>query len=75
MAAVAAASTAGAHDCHCRFSGQTYKQGETVCMRGKIAQCGMYLNNSSWNVLADACPLVRAPEPRQLAISPVPILR
>jgi len=75
MAAVAAASTAGAHDCQCRYFGATYRQGETVCMRGKIAQCGMYLNNSSWKELADACPLARAPDPRLIAISPVPLLR
>jgi hypothetical protein len=75
MAAVALAATAGAHDCQCRFSGQTYQQGDTVCMRGKVAQCGMYLNNSSWNVVADACPVVVLPKPRQLAISPVPVVR
>jgi hypothetical protein len=75
MAAVALAATAGAHDCHCRFSGQTYDQGETVCMRGKVALCDMYLNNSSWKVVADACPMAASPRPRQLAISPVPVVR
>ena len=68
-AALAAASSAGAHDCQCRYSGQKYDQGATVCMRGKIAQCGMYLNNASWNVVAEACPQVRAPQPPQLATS------
>ena len=75
MAAVAVASTAGAHDCQCRFSGQSYAQGVTVCMRGKVARCDMYLNNSSWKVVADECPLVSLPEPRRLAISPAPIVR
>jgi hypothetical protein len=77
MAAAAMASTAGAHDCQCRYFGQSYAQGETVCMRGKIAQCGMYLNNSSWKSLGDVCPQAGAPDPqsRQLAISPSPIVR
>ena len=79
MAAVAAASAmasgAGAHDCQCRYSGQSYAQGTTVCMRGKVARCDMYLNNSSWKVVAETCPQVRAPEPRRVAISPAPIAR
>lgn len=71
-ASLVAASSAGAHDCQCRFAGQKYDQGTTVCMRGKIAECGMVLNNSSWNILADICPQVRAPQvpqSRQLATS------
>ena len=75
MAAVAVASTAGAHDCQCRFAGQSYAQGVTVCMRGKVARCDMYLNNSSWKVVAEECPQVRLPGPRQFAISPAPIAR
>ena len=69
LATIAAASPAGAHDCKCRFFGNTYEQGETVCMRGRITQCGMYLNNSSWNFVAEACPQVGAPPARQLATS------
>jgi len=75
LAAMAAALPAGAHDCKCRFFGNTYEQGETVCMRGRIAQCGMYLNNSSWQKLAEMCPQVRAPHPRLVSIPPVPLLR
>ena len=75
LAVLALAGPAGAHDCQCRFSGQTYNQGDTVCMRGQVAQCGMYLNNSSWKVVADACPQAASPRPRQLAISPVPVVR
>jgi hypothetical protein len=68
-AALVSASSAGAHDCQCRYAGQKYDQGATVCMRGKIAECGMFLNNSSWNVVAETCPQVRAPQAPQLAIS------
>jgi hypothetical protein len=66
---LAAASSAGAHDCQCRFAGQKYHQGTTVCMRGKVAECGMVLNNSSWNIVAETCPQVRAPQPQQLFTS------
>jgi hypothetical protein len=69
------ASSAGAHDCQCRFSGQSYDQGATVCMRGKVARCGMYLNNSSWKVVAETCPQAHAPKPRDVANSPAPLLR
>lgn len=72
---VAAATPAGAHDCQCRFFGQSYNQGETVCMRGKIARCAMYLNNSSWKVVAEACPLALSPEPPRLANLHGPIVR
>lgn len=75
MAALAAASAADAHDCHCRYYGETYQQGEIVCMRGKIAQCGMYLNNSSWQERADVCPQAGVADPRLIAISPVPLVR
>jgi hypothetical protein len=68
-AALVSASSAGAHDCQCRYAGQKYDQGATVCMRGKIAECGMVLNNSSWNIVAEACPQVRAPGPPQPPIS------
>lgn len=67
--ALVPASGARAHDCQCRFDGQKYDQGATVCMRGKIAECGMVLNNSSWKIVAEACPQVRAPESPQLFTS------
>jgi hypothetical protein len=66
---LAAASSADAHDCQCRYAGQKYDQGATVCMRGKVAECGMVLNNSSWTIVAEACPQVRAPQASQLATS------
>ncbi|HUE45267.1 MAG TPA: hypothetical protein VMO81_03350 [Aestuariivirgaceae bacterium] len=66
---MAASSSAGAHDCQCRYAGQKYDQGTTVCMRGKVAECGMHLNNSSWNIVAETCPQVRAPQAPQLATS------
>ncbi len=48
-----------AHDCKCRSGGVNYPQGALVCVRGKLARCEMFLNNSSWKVVADACPQSR----------------
>lgn len=67
---VAATTTAEAHDCTCRYAGADYQQGETACIRDKIARCAMYLNNSSWTFLAQSCPQVRAPGER---MTPVPV--
>jgi hypothetical protein len=75
MGAVAVMSTAVAHDCQCRFSGQSYNQGEIICIRDKVARCDMFLNNSSWKVLPEVCPQTRLPETRRLTSSSRPILR
>jgi hypothetical protein len=40
---------------------QTYAQGQVVCIKGKLARCGMALNNSSWIFLASSCPEARRP--------------
>jgi len=50
-------------DCKCRFAGERYGLGTVMCIRGKLARCEMYLNNSSWKTIADACPQVSAPLP------------
>ena len=47
---------AAAHNCTCRANGHSYKQGEIVCIRGKLAKCDMNLNNSSWKIIAPTCP-------------------
>jgi hypothetical protein len=62
MALLAAAGLAAlptavaAHNCTCRSGGVNYPQGALVCIRGKLARCEMFLNNSSWKVVAEACP-------------------
>jgi hypothetical protein len=45
-----------AHNCTCRANGLSYKQGEIICIRGKLAKCDMNLNNSSWMIIAPTCP-------------------
>lgn len=75
MAAGAMMSAAVAQEYRCHLSGQRYVQGEIACVRGKVARCDMYLNNSSWKFLADTCapgtnPRVWTPQPRGEAVSP-----
>jgi hypothetical protein len=52
-----------AHDpanCYCRAQGKTFAVGETACLRTgegpRIAECGMVLNNTSWQFTARPCP-------------------
>ena len=55
-------------DCECRANGQTFKQGEVVCLKlpsgAQLARCEMVLNNSSWKKISDGCP--------QTAVEPEP---
>lgn len=48
--------TAG-RECYCRVDGRAYLIGESACIRGRIATCGMYLNNTSWDVTDSPCPI------------------
>ena len=47
-------------DCYCRAQGKTYAVGETACLRTsegpRVAECGMVLNNTSWQFTARPCP-------------------
>ena len=63
---LAATGEATAHQCACRANGHEYGQGEVACILGKLARCGMNLNNSSWKVIADMCPEASLRQPRKL---------
>ena len=52
--------------CECRFNGQFFQQGDQVCIRGQMAVCGMYLNNTSWKFSKTPCPIARAENAYQL---------
>lgn len=52
--------------CQCRLNGQYFQQGDQVCIRGTMAQCGMYLNNTSWKFSKTPCPIARAESAYQL---------
>lgn len=56
-------SSAVEHQCSCRANGRDYEQGQTACIRGKLALCGMQLNNSSWKITTEPCPESRLPVP------------
>jgi hypothetical protein len=52
---------AQAHDqCYCRAQGRTFAVGESTCLRTasgpRLAECGMVLNNTSWNFTERPCP-------------------
>ena len=68
LAAAAAAPSASAEqadksaataDCTCRFQGRDYRLGALVCLRGpkgpRIARCGTFLNNTSWEFTEQTC--------------------
>ena len=65
MISLMATTAAAGPQCKCRAYGQEYPQGQILCIRGKLARCGMNLNNSSWNVILNSCP--------QAELSPSPL--
>lgn len=60
LAASAAAQQDARSACTCRYFGQDYRLGETVCLRGpngtRLARCSMLLNNTTWTPLQQECP-------------------
>ena len=44
-------------NCTCRFSGRDYHIGDTACIRGEIATCTTFLNNTSWTMSKSPCPM------------------
>lgn len=47
--------------CTCRYKGQDYGLGESICLKGsdglRMATCAMVLNNTSWELSNAPCPL------------------
>ena len=56
--------------CTCRYQGYDYQQGETVCIKGRLARCGMVLNNTSWAITEESCPAISQATPPP---SPMPL--
>lgn len=48
---------AAGRECYCRVDGRAYLIGQTACIRGRVATCGMYLNNTSWTMSEIPCPM------------------
>lgn len=58
-------------DCTCRFSGNDFHIGDSICMRSpqglRMAVCGMVQNNTSWQFTNTPCPSARlAPKPANM---------
>ena len=60
--------------CRCRFQGQTYRLGETVCMTTHLGtvltRCELYLNNTSWMPSTQACTISGRPMPQFASLPP-----
>ncbi len=58
---LAAGSALAGPDCKCRSNGEVFVQGEHTCIKTnqgfRLARCDMVLNNTSWVVVGDSCPL------------------
>jgi hypothetical protein len=76
-AALLLASAIGAQageNCTCRGNnGQDVPEGKTVCMKTasgmKMARCERVLNNTSWKMLEESCPVARSPLSTDAAIA------
>lgn len=68
----------GAHaqeaTCTCRYKGQDYGIGESICLNGpggmRMATCSMVLNNTSWKFSEGVCPVSKL-EDRQPNMTPI----
>jgi hypothetical protein len=60
--------------CLCRFGGEAYRLGDTVCMHThlgvQLARCDLLLNNTSWVPIGVPCTMSRLPLPRRFAAPP-----
>lgn len=64
-ASIAAQPALSAPDCTCRGNGQNIPEGQTVCLKtasgNKLARCERVLNNTSWKMLGEECPVAQLP--------------
>jgi len=44
-------------NCTCRFRGEDFEIGQSVCIRGTLATCSTFLNNTSWSISKTPCPV------------------
>jgi hypothetical protein len=63
LSACLAAPASAGPGCKCRSAGHSYDLGAVVCIRGQLARCEMFLNNTSWKIISDSCPETRAAPP------------
>ena len=53
--------TQPAIDCTCRYGGDDFMLGQEVCIRSRMARCDRVLNNTSWKISNDFCPVAMSP--------------
>jgi hypothetical protein len=70
LAATAGLGLAQEHSCTCKANGRNYEQGQHACIKGRLMQCSMQLNNSSWKIVAETCPQTELQPKPQIAVSP-----
>lgn len=62
--------------CTCRYYGEEFRLGETICMKGqegkRIAICVMVINNPSWEKTGAECPSAQL-SPRRSLEAPVSV--
>ncbi len=62
---------AAADECMCRANGERFELGSVVCLKlpsgDRLARCGKVLNNTSWKMLGDGCPITSADEEKRRA--------
>ncbi len=62
---LAAAASAAEITCKCRSNGEFFVLGEHTCIKTsegfRLARCDMVLNNTSWVVVGNSCPLSALP--------------
>jgi hypothetical protein len=57
-------------NCTCRNGGEFYRVGQLACIRGQLARCEMFLNNTSWRIIAETCPVSQASSSPLALLSP-----
>ncbi len=55
-------------NCTGRFRGRNFGIGEATCIRGNLATCATFLNNTSWAISNAPCPMTRNYSPADVLI-------
>ena len=50
--------------------GAAVKKGQVLCIASKLRRCEMYLNNTSWKVISEDCPLTKMLLPDRAGLLP-----
>lgn len=77
--AAAEEDAAAARPCSCEGPDGRHPVGSLVCLRvgetERLARCERVLNNTSWRILREDCPLASPAAPQGRAVTPAPAAR